>query len=62
MVRLTKRIITIDWFEKRLRGIAIREELTNEWKKREVRREKEYAILTAEIAKAKGSWCRFCKN
>jgi DNA-damage-inducible protein D len=35
-----------------MRGIAIREELTEEWKKREVRREKEYAILTAEIAKA----------
>ena len=41
-----------DWIEKRMRGIAIREELTNEWKEREVRREKEYAILTAEIAKA----------
>jgi DNA-damage-inducible protein D len=41
-----------DWIEKRMRGIAIREELTDEWKKREVQREKEYAILTAEIAKA----------
>jgi len=41
-----------DWIEKRMRGIAIREELTDEWKKREVTREKEYAILTAEIAKA----------
>ena len=41
-----------DWIEKRMRGIAIREELTDEWKKREVREEKEYAILTAEIAKA----------
>jgi len=41
-----------DWIEKRMRGIAIREELTDEWKKREVKREKEYAILTAEIAKA----------
>ena len=41
-----------DWIEKRMRGIAIREELTDEWKKREVSREKEYAILTAEIAKA----------
>jgi hypothetical protein len=40
------------WIEKRMRGIAIREELTDEWKEREVRREKEYAILTAEIAKA----------
>ena len=41
-----------DWVEKRMRGIAIREELTDEWRKREVSREKEYAILTAEIAKA----------
>ncbi len=41
-----------NWIEKRMRGIAIREELTDEWKEREVRREKEYAILTAEIAKA----------
>jgi len=41
-----------DWIEKRMRGIAIREELTDEWRKREVRREAEYAILTAEIAKA----------
>ena len=41
-----------DWIEKRMRGIAIREELTDEWKKREVKRENEYAILTAEIAKA----------
>jgi DNA-damage-inducible protein D len=41
-----------DWVEKRMRGIAIREELTDEWRKREVKREKEYAILTAEIAKA----------
>jgi len=41
-----------DWIEKRMRGIAIRDELTEEWKKREVQREKEYAILTAEIAKA----------
>ena len=41
-----------DWIEKRMRGIAIKDELTDEWKKREVRREKEYTILTAEIAKA----------
>jgi methylphosphotriester-DNA--protein-cysteine methyltransferase len=41
-----------DWVEKRMRGIAIREELTDEWKKREVKEEQEYAILTAEIAKA----------
>lgn len=41
-----------DWIEKRMRGIAIREELTDEWKKREVQEKKEYEILTAEIAKA----------
>ncbi len=41
-----------DWIEKRMRGIAIREELTEEWKKRDVKQEQEYAILTAEIAKA----------
>jgi hypothetical protein len=41
-----------DWIEKRMRGIAIREELTDEWKKRKVKEEQEYAILTAEIAKA----------
>ena len=41
-----------DWIEKRMRGIAVREELTDEWKKREARREREYAILTAEIAEA----------
>ncbi len=41
-----------DWIEKRMRGIAIRAELTDEWKKRKVGMEKEYAILTAEISKA----------
>src|SRR3990167_5703266 len=40
------------WIEKRVRGIAIREELTEEWKNREVKGEREYAILTAEISKA----------
>lgn len=40
------------WIEKRMRGIAVREELTDEWKKRDVKQEKEYAILTAEIATA----------
>ena len=39
-----------DWIEKRMRGIAIREELTDEWKNRDVKQEQEYAILTAEIA------------
>jgi DNA-damage-inducible protein D len=41
-----------DWIEKRLRSIAIREELTDEWKKRGVREKIEYTILTAEISKA----------
>ena len=41
-----------DWIEKRMRGIAIREELTDEWQKRGVKEQKEYAILTAEISKA----------
>ena len=41
-----------DWIEKRMRSIAIREELTDEWKKSEVKEHREYAILTAEIAKA----------
>ncbi len=41
-----------DWIEKRVRGIAIRDELTDEWKKRDVGSEKEYAILTGEISKA----------
>lgn len=40
------------WLEKRIRGIAIREELTDEWKERGVAGGKEYAILTAEISKA----------
>jgi hypothetical protein len=40
------------WIEKRVRGIAIRDELTEEWKNRNVRAEKEYSILTAEISKA----------
>ncbi len=41
-----------DWIEKRMRSIAIRDELTDEWKKRGVREAREYAILTAEISKA----------
>jgi DNA-damage-inducible protein D len=40
------------WIEKRIRGIEIRDELTDEWKKRDIKTEKEYSILTAEIAKA----------
>lgn len=41
-----------DWIEKRMRSIAIRDELTGEWKKRGVREQREYAILTAEISQA----------
>jgi len=41
-----------DWIEKRVRGILIRDELTDEWQKRGVESEKEYSILTAEISKA----------
>jgi len=41
-----------DWIEKRLRSIAIRDELTDEWKKRGVKEQREYAILTAEISQA----------
>ena len=41
-----------DWIEKRVRGIAIRDELTDEWKKRDVKTELEFAFLTAEISKA----------
>lgn len=40
------------WIEKRMRGIEIRETLTNEWKERGVKEGQEYAILTAEISKA----------
>jgi len=41
-----------DWIEKRIRGIAIREELTDQWQKRGMKEQKEYEILTAEISKA----------
>ncbi|RKY40206.1 MAG: phage antirepressor protein [Candidatus Makaraimicrobium thalassicum] len=41
-----------EWIEKRVRGIAVRDELTDEWDQRGVKYEKEYAILTAEISKA----------
>ncbi|MCB0647769.1 MAG: Bro-N domain-containing protein [Saprospiraceae bacterium] len=40
------------WIEKRIRGIQVRDELTNEWKNRGVKQGKEYFILTAEISKA----------
>ncbi|MBX2935479.1 MAG: Bro-N domain-containing protein [Ferruginibacter sp.] len=41
-----------DWIEKRMRSIAIREELTDEWKEAGIKQQKDYAILTAEISKA----------
>ena len=41
-----------EWIEKRMRGIAVRDELTDEWKKRGVKEQREFAILTAEISKA----------
>jgi DNA-damage-inducible protein D len=41
-----------DWIEKRMRGIAVREELTDEWKKRGAREKRDYEILTAEISRA----------
>ena len=41
-----------DWIEKRLRGIAIRQELTDEWKNRGIQQEIEFAILTNEISQA----------
>lgn len=41
-----------DWIEKRVRGIAIRQDLTNEWKFRDIQEQKDFAILTNEISKA----------
>lgn len=40
------------WIEKRMRGIFIREELTDEWQKRGAEQDRDYQILTAEISKA----------
>ncbi|MBT4836510.1 MAG: Bro-N domain-containing protein [Methylococcales bacterium] len=41
-----------DWIDKRLRGIAIRQNLTDEWRERGITEQRDYAILTAEISKA----------
>ena len=41
-----------DWIDKRLRGIAIRQNLTDEWKERGINNDQDFAILTAEISKA----------
>ena len=39
-----------EWIEKRLRSMAVRGELIDEWKARGVQEGKEYAILASEIA------------
>ena len=41
-----------DWIEKRVRGIAVRDELTEEWDNRGIKTNREYSILTSEISKA----------
>ena len=41
-----------DWIEKRVRGIAVRDELTGEWQKRGIAEQQDFAILTSEISKA----------
>lgn len=41
-----------DWIDKRLRGIAIRQNLTDEWQERGINNQKDFSILTAEISKA----------
>jgi DNA-damage-inducible protein D len=41
-----------DWIDKRLRGISIRQNLTDEWKERGIEDQRDFAILTAEISKA----------
>ena len=41
-----------EWIEKRTRGIAIRDELTDEWHERGISSQREYSILTAEISRA----------
>jgi len=41
-----------DWIDKRLRGMAIRQNLTDEWEERGIQEHRDFAILTAEISKA----------
>jgi len=41
-----------DWIDKRLRGIVIRQDLTDEWKERGIKEHRDFAILTNEIHKA----------
>jgi len=40
------------WIDKRLRGITIRQSLTDEWSKRGITEQKEFAILTSEVSEA----------
>lgn len=40
------------WIDKRMRGIAVRQDLTDEWRKRSVGSDEDFSILTAEISKA----------
>ena len=40
------------WIDKRLRGIAVRQDLTDEWKKRGIESQDDFSILTAEISNA----------
>ena len=42
---------TEDWIERRLQSIVTRNELTDEWRQRDVQEGREFAILTAEIAR-----------
>ena len=41
-----------EWIEKRVRGVAIRDELTEEWDKRGAKSKQDYSILTADISRA----------
>ena len=41
-----------DWIDKRIRGIAIRQNLTDEWRERGIQEHRDFAILTAEISRA----------
>ena len=41
-----------EWIDKRIRGIAVRQELTDEWDQRGIEEQKDYAILTNEISNA----------
>jgi len=40
------------WIDKRIRGIAVRQDLTDQWKKRGVESKADFSILTSEISKA----------